>query len=165
MKYPFNKPPVIRRSLGTTADILLHSYTRLPLPPSRPSFIRRLLRAEENKARWMSWGEDSLLSLFPYPALGFPCSTAAFHLARARTRIKFHRVDSRDVLQNEYRLRCSKTILSSNDHRFVVYRIRKNPASFDDFYSCFAPCDEFLHFSQMEMEIPCASISLCCRIV
>lgn len=83
-------------------------------PPARSSFIRRLLRAEENKARWMSWGEDSLLSLFPYPALGFPCSTAAFHLARARarTRIKFHRVDSRDVFQNEYRLRCS-TIIGS----------------------------------------------------
>jgi len=45
MKYPFNKPPVIRRSLGTAADILLHSYAH---PLSR---IRGLLR--ENVRRML----------------------------------------------------------------------------------------------------------------
>lgn len=62
MKYPFNKPPVICRPLGTAADILLHSYTQLP------SYLIR------GTGCWGECKEDvrgrergsALLSLFPY---------------------------------------------------------------------------------------------------
>lgn len=64
MKYPFNKPPVIRRPLGTAADILLHSYTHplppLPFSPGGCSCGREC--KEDVRGR-----EDPLLPLFPYP--------------------------------------------------------------------------------------------------
>jgi len=74
MKYPFNKPPVIRRSLGAAADILLHSYTRhhhhRPPLSLLLSFLV-LLRAEES-VRWMSRGRRKIrFSLFLSLSLHF----------------------------------------------------------------------------------------------
>lgn len=69
MKYPFNKPPVIRRPLGTAADILLHSYTH-PLTLSVGLAAKEDVRGRERGS--------ALLSLFPYSCFILFCLSIAF---------------------------------------------------------------------------------------
>lgn len=78
MKYPFNKPLVIRRPLGTAADILLHSYS-----PSS-SYLRGTPTGE-NVRRML--GVDPLFYLsFHIPALLFfvrrPLFSPCAHISR-----------------------------------------------------------------------------------
>jgi len=87
MKYPFNKPPVIRRPLGTAADILLHSYTYpVPrtfggLPPEEN--VRRMLGVERESAFFY-------LSFHIPPVLSFlfvePSFTVRTHKSRLQRR-------------------------------------------------------------------------------
>lgn len=70
MKYPFNKPSVIRRLLGTAADILLHSYTARAHPPSLRGFLPRRECKEDVRGRVR-------IRFFVSPptrACSFPCS-------------------------------------------------------------------------------------------